>query len=467
MTQPDRLPARSQRLSARRGVRLRLRRQRRPRPAAGRDAHRQPALGRPRRARHGRPARCDRRRHRRIVWPAAPRTRRASASTTDSAPWTVGARAAGRGLATRRRNGSAALGGYGVVDLTARPGASRRSGGSRPSCSTPSTIASSRCATTRDSAARPGSACASTARVCDMRRAACLLAFAGLALLSLAAAAAAVSVHDDRGATLVFPEPPRRIVSLLPSLTESVCALGACERLVGVDRFSTGRRRSRALPKLGGLDDAQIERIVALGPTSCWRRRSARVVDRLESLGVRVLVLESRDRADVRRTLDRARRACSAAAAAPTARVWARIERDAARRRRGACRPGCAASASTSRSTPTPYAAGAGSFVDETAGAARPAQCAAGRARPAFRSSTPNTWCGSSPTSCRRRSATLAAMPRSPGLGGAARAARRADLRLRRAIASTARAARPAHRRSRVARSRTAWPRCRCAVAPP
>ena len=32
--------------------------------------------------------------------------------------------------------------------------------------------------------------------------------------------------------------PPQRIVTLLPSLTETVCALGACERLVGVDRYS-------------------------------------------------------------------------------------------------------------------------------------------------------------------------------------------------------------------------------------
>ena len=43
---------------------------------------------------------------------------------------------------------------------------------------------------------------------------------------SLAVFAAPVSVADDRGVVVVFDKPPQRIVSLLPSLTESVCALG-------------------------------------------------------------------------------------------------------------------------------------------------------------------------------------------------------------------------------------------------
>ena len=44
------------------------------------------------------------------------------------------------------------------------------------------------------------------------------------------------AITDDRGKTVLLARPPQRIVSLLPSLTESTCALGMCDRVVGVDR---------------------------------------------------------------------------------------------------------------------------------------------------------------------------------------------------------------------------------------
>ena len=96
-----------------------------------------------------------------------------------------------------------------------------------------------------------------------------------------------------------LPRVPQRIISLVPSLTESVCALDACDRLVGVDRSSNWPPQVQALPKLGGLDDAQLERIVALKPDLVLAAASVRVVPRLQSLGVSVLVLEAQTQIQV------------------------------------------------------------------------------------------------------------------------------------------------------------------------
>lgn len=126
-----------------------------------------------------------------------------------------------------------------------------------------------------------------------------------LAWLALCCAlpAGALQVTDDRGITLELARPPQRIVSLLPSLTETVCALGECRRLVGVDRYSNHPETVRALPQVGGGLDPSIEAIVALRPDVVLMARSARGAERLESLGLKVLALEPETAADVRRVL--------------------------------------------------------------------------------------------------------------------------------------------------------------------
>jgi iron complex transport system substrate-binding protein len=130
-----------------------------------------------------------------------------------------------------------------------------------------------------------------------------LLTLAGV-LLAGHLHAQAIGLTDDRGAAVQLREPPRRIVTLLPSLAETVCALGACARLVGVDDYSNWPPQVQHLPHVGGLDDANIERIVALRPDVVLLSSSARALARLESLGIPVVGLDIKTLADVRRVLD-------------------------------------------------------------------------------------------------------------------------------------------------------------------
>lgn len=114
---------------------------------------------------------------------------------------------------------------------------------------------------------------------------------------------AAISVVDDQGAKVTLAAPPQRIVSLLPSLTESVCVLGACGRLVATDRWSNWPESVRRLPKLGGLDDANLELILAQRPDLVLLSSSNRLAARLRALGLTVAELDAEDLPQVQRLL--------------------------------------------------------------------------------------------------------------------------------------------------------------------
>ena len=115
--------------------------------------------------------------------------------------------------------------------------------------------------------------------------------------------AAGLQVTDDRGVTVSLAQSPQRIVSLLPSLTETVCELGQCHRLVGVDRYSNHPASVRKLPQTGGGIDPNIEAIVALRPDVVLMAASSRGVQRLESLGLKVLAMEPKSSADAKRVM--------------------------------------------------------------------------------------------------------------------------------------------------------------------
>jgi len=126
----------------------------------------------------------------------------------------------------------------------------------------------------------------------------------GLAQAQAQTLAQAVTVRDDRQQEVSFSQAPVRIVSLLPSLTETVCALGQCRKLVGLDRYSNWPTSIRQLPRLGGGLDPNIERVVAQRPDLVLMATSARGAERLQALGITVLALEPRTHADLQRVIN-------------------------------------------------------------------------------------------------------------------------------------------------------------------
>jgi iron complex transport system substrate-binding protein len=60
--------------------------------------------------------------------------------------------------------------------------------------------------------------------------------------------------------------PPRRVISLSPNLTETIFALGAGDRVVGVSDFCVGPPEALRLPRVGGWANPNFERIAALEP---------------------------------------------------------------------------------------------------------------------------------------------------------------------------------------------------------
>jgi iron complex transport system substrate-binding protein len=106
-------------------------------------------------------------------------------------------------------------------------------------------------------------------------------------------------LRDDLQREVRLPRDPQRIISLVPSLTEIVCALGACDRLVATDRYSNWPVQVRALPKTGGFEDPEVEQMVALKPDLVLVSRSQRLSERLRELGVVSFALNTESYADI------------------------------------------------------------------------------------------------------------------------------------------------------------------------
>jgi len=157
-----------------------------------------------------------------------------------------------------------------------------------------------------------------------------------------ASADSSVSLLDDAGRTVTLPHPARRIVALVPSVTETVVALGAADRLVGRTDFDHGPAVDR-LPSIGGGLDPSVETLVSLRPDLVlgWETTGRpELRDRLTALGIPVFSIKTEDTTDVFRAVRNVGRLTGRTRAADSLAASLRGELEAVRASvAGAARP--------------------------------------------------------------------------------------------------------------------------------
>ena len=102
-------------------------------------------------------------------------------------------------------------------------------------------------------------------------------------------------------------EPPARIVSLSPSLTHIVYALGEFDRIVGVTIYSEFPPEAAKLPKVGGWVNPNFEAVVALRPDAVllMKDQDSMFGDKLRTLGLRTVIVNGNDSVtDIINTID-------------------------------------------------------------------------------------------------------------------------------------------------------------------
>jgi iron complex transport system substrate-binding protein len=108
------------------------------------------------------------------------------------------------------------------------------------------------------------------------------------------AGAATRDVVDALGRHVLAPVVPRRIVTLAPSIAETVYSLGAWSGVVGVSDFTDRPPDARDRPAVGGIVNPSIEKVLALQPDLVIATRESNrqeTIAELDRLGLPVFVI--------------------------------------------------------------------------------------------------------------------------------------------------------------------------------
>ncbi len=90
---------------------------------------------------------------------------------------------------------------------------------------------------------------------------------------------------DQLDRRIILPQSPKRIISLVPSITELLYDLGLFENIVGRTKFCVHPEEAlRIVPKIGGTKNVNIERVIALHPDLIIANKEENQQEQIEQL---------------------------------------------------------------------------------------------------------------------------------------------------------------------------------------
>ncbi len=134
-----------------------------------------------------------------------------------------------------------------------------------------------------------------------MHKAKQLLFLVGLLVLLLSLVSACLprfqpgTYTDDAGRAVRIDKAPQRIVSHVPSITETLFALGLEEKVVGRSDYDDYPEQAKLKPSVGGFWNPSLENIVALNPDLVLTDGQSESVKQLDGLGITRLVIYPKD----------------------------------------------------------------------------------------------------------------------------------------------------------------------------
>ena len=128
----------------------------------------------------------------------------------------------------------------------------------------------------------------------------------GILFLAVSARSAQLSLLDDLNRTINLSSPAQRIVSLAPSITETLFAVGAGDQVVGVTDYCNFPEGAREKTRVGGVVNPSVETIISLKPDLIILSMEGNVredFNKLLSFGIPVFVTNPRSLAGIHKSI--------------------------------------------------------------------------------------------------------------------------------------------------------------------